>query len=135
MALPYRKFATYMLADLAERVKATDGDRVTLDGSHVSRQLVWPVRGQKETPEEFRIRKLNFRRDVPRGHDLSHRLAMAHEALVRAGEKSWNAAKLILENTPEQITSKIGTSRRSHRTKRKKTGLSRCEREIETIRT
>src|ERR1022692_944143 len=97
MALPFRKFARYVLRDLSWRVKTTDNDRVTLKGNQISRQFVWPVRGERETQEKFTARMAKFKSDVPRGTDQAYRLALAHEALVRAGENAFGAAVGVLD--------------------------------------
>jgi hypothetical protein len=154
MALPFRKFACYVLRDLSERVKTTDDDRVTLNGNQISRQFVLPVRGERETQEEFAARMVKFRSDVPRGTDQAYRLALAHEAFVRAGDNVSVAAVRVLEElkrlpglserdrvlwdklgiSHKPLRPKLGTTRRGHRTKRKKTGYSACYRQVEMIR-
>ena len=154
MALPFRKFACYILRDLSQRVKTTDNDRATLNGNQISRQFVWPVRGERETQEKFTARMAKFRSDVPRGADQAYRLALAHEAFVRAGDNAFGAAvgvqeelkrlpglsardqvrwaKLGISHKP--LRPKIGTTRRGRRTKRKKTGYPAYDRQVEMIR-
>src|ERR1035438_6448600 len=154
MALPFRKFARYVLRDLSQRVKTTDNDRVTLNGNQVSRQFVWPVRGERETQEKFTSRIVKFRSDVSRGTDQAYRLALAHEAFVRAGDNVSVAAVRILEKlkklpglsarvrvlwaklgiSHKLLWPKIGTTRRGHRTKRKKIGYPAYYRQVEMIR-
>ena len=154
MALSFRKFARYILRDLSQRVKTTDTDRVTLNGNQISRQFVLPVRGERETQEEFTSRMVKFRRDVPRGTDQAYRLALAHEAFVRAGDNAFVAAVRVLEKlkklpglsarvralwaklgiSHKPLRPKIGTTRRGHRTKRKKTGYPAYYRQVEMIR-
>jgi hypothetical protein len=85
---------------------------------------------------------------------FSERLAIALEALVRSGEKTYSAAHLILEISRraaheklaeyqsrgigyayKPIDASIGSTRRGHRSKRKKRVRTIEEREAETIRT
>jgi hypothetical protein len=151
MAPPYREFATWTMSDLAFR--ETEHDRITFRGNHISHQYVFPIRCQGETPGQFAIRMREFRKNIPRYSDLSERLALAMRALVLAGEKTENAAHDILEilrRAPVEkreeyamhgieyafrpIDAPIGSTRRGHRTKRKKLGITSDERQANSIR-
>jgi len=155
MALIHTSFAGYVLSDLA--VRAPGGtDRIILRGNHVSWQIQIPVRGEDEGREEYAARCKEFRKQVPRGSDLSLRLALAHEYYLRHGFSGWGAAYLVVtEAWPEAlrfaaeenaeyrnvgvrlqtVKRRIGTSRRGHRTKRKRDGFSALDRQVETVRT
>jgi hypothetical protein len=151
MALPYREFGTSVLSDLA--IRETENDRITFRGNHVSAQHPFPARLQGETDKEFAARLAKFRTTLPRHSDFSERLALAVKAFMLAGEKSFAAADLvreILRKAPAEmkdqyekrgighafrpIDAPIGTTRRNRRTKRKKRGISREERQAESIR-
>jgi hypothetical protein len=97
MALPYREFGTWVLSDLAERSATEHSDRVIFRGNHISHHFMLPVETEMETAEEYSTRLEQFRKRLPRGSDLSRRLALATEAFVRAGEKDWSAANLVSE--------------------------------------
>jgi hypothetical protein len=151
MAPPYREFATWTLSDLAFR--ETEHDRITFRGNHISRQYVFPIRSPGQTAEQYAICMREFRKNIPRYSDLSERLALAMRALVLAGEKADNAAHDILEilrRAPVEkreeyamhgieyafrpIDAPIGSTRRGHRTKRKKSGFTGDERQANSIR-
>lgn len=151
MALPYREFATWTLSDLA--IRRDDGDRITFSGNHISHQYLLPVPSPGESDEQYAARSRAFRKSLPRRWDLSERLALAFEAFRRSGEDPYSAAHdalKILREAPvrkqaeyerngigyayKPIDSRIGSTRRGHRTKRKKPGLTREERQIHTIR-
>lgn len=155
MALPYREFGTYFLRDLAETAKSsTRPDRITLDGNQVSRQFILPVRGELESEDDFAARLAAFKRDLPRGSDHAYRLAISHEAFRRAGEKDYAAAACVLDVlkglptasaddrrrwanrgvSHKPIKSRIGTTRRGRRRKRRKPVLFADYRLIESIR-
>src|SRR5260370_30428596 len=97
MTLPYREFAIWTLSDLAIRIATEYKDRITFAGNHISAQHLIPVRSEEETAEQFAARLREFRKALPRHSDLSERLALAFEALVRLGEKHSVAAHDILE--------------------------------------
>src|SRR5262245_46541937 len=88
MTVCYRKFARWILSDLAERTKTEHRDRVVFEGNHISRQFILPVKDDHETPEGFKQRMVEFRRRLPRDSDLSYRMACAADAFVRAGENA-----------------------------------------------
>ena len=155
MAATYRIFPVYVLSDLAVR-DARESDRITFNGNHLSHQIVLPGRADNETAEAYAVRCKEFRSRLARRWDLSRRLALAHEYYVRQGWSTWKAAHLVFtEALPEArrfaaaerveyaklgipcrpVKPSIGTSRRGHRTKRKRPGFSRRDRRIETIRT
>jgi hypothetical protein len=153
MPLPYRVFGTYFLHDRAESVRS-DGDRVIFNGNHISRQFIRPVQGEQESEHDFAERFAAFKKRLPRGGDQVYRRAIAHEAFLRAGEKSFGAAEQVFEILSElprttelarqyweslgvpykTITSRIGRTRRGRRRKRKKPELCPGYRMIETIR-
>src|SRR5258706_4037619 len=139
MALPYRQFAIWTLSDLA--TMQTENDGITLRGNHISAQYALPTRSQEETAEQFAVRVRKFRKDLPRHSDSSERLALALKAFMLDGEKSFAAAHSILKilrKVPAEekakyerqgigyafrsIDTRIGSTRRNHRTKRKKRG-------------
>lgn len=151
MPVPYREFAAWTLFDLAIRERLDD--RITYSGNHVSAQFLLPVRFAGETREQFAARTNEFLKSLPRHSDLSERLALAFEAFRRDGEKTYIAAVLvseILQVAPAQkrteyerrgigyaykpIDSVLGTTRRGRREKRKRRGISREERQVESIR-
>lgn len=151
MSVPYTEFASWTLNDLAMR--ESHEDRITFAGNHVSVQYMLPVRSHNETAEQFAVRLRTFRKKLPRHSDLSERLALAFEAIVRSGEKTYAAAHLILQilrSAPlekqveyeradigyayKPIDCSIGSTRRGHRTQRKKRGRTSEERQAETIR-
>ncbi len=154
MSLPYRRFASYVLGDRAERSDPEWRDRVTFSGNHVSRQFVAPVRGNNETPTAYATRLQDFHKRLPRHSDLSMRLALALEALIRSGEKQWAAASFILGELREssqrsreqrlayaqlgiphkEFDVGLGNTRRGRRGKRKRRGFTRTDRFVETIR-
>jgi hypothetical protein len=152
MGLPYRDFAIWTLSDLA--IRGNEKDRITFRGNHVTAQYTLPVPSQGETPEQFAIRVRKFRKKLPRHSDFSERVALAMRALMLDGEKSFAAALSILEILRKfpagekaeyerqgigyafrPIDSLLGSTRRNHRTKRKKRGISRDEAHAQTIRT
>jgi hypothetical protein len=136
MDVPYKEFAGYILDGFAERVEKSKKDAVILNGDHVSRQFVLPVRREPETLEAFEARMVDFRKLLPRGNDQSYRLALAHEAFIRAGEGPSLAALSVfqeLEKRP-QVKFKIGTTRRGRRRKKKRPGFSATTRKVEMIR-
>jgi tetratricopeptide (TPR) repeat protein len=152
MSLPCREFAIWTLSDLA--IRESEDDRITFRGNHISGQYVLPVRSQEETAEQFAVRISKFQKSLPRHSDLSERLALAVKAFMLDGEKSFAAADLvreILSKAPAEkkaeyerlgigyafrpIDAPIGTTRRNHRTRRKKRGISPAERQAHTIRT
>jgi hypothetical protein len=155
MALPYRAFATWILNDLAERTETRYADRVTYSGNHINIQSVLPIQAENETPGKFALRLKEFRKRLPRRSDFSERLALAVEALIRTGETPWSAASLVLDElnrVPQQsaeqhfqlakvgipykqINPRIGTTKRGHRSKKKRQGFSDYYRQVETIRT
>lgn len=151
MAVPYREFASWTLNDLA--IRETRDDRIIFAGNHISVQHVLPVRSHAETAEQFAARLWKFRKKLPRHSDFSERIALAFEAFVRSGQKTYSAAHLVLEilrSAPQRkkaeyekqgigyaykrIDSPIGSTRRRHRTTRKKRGRTAEERQSETIR-
>ena len=155
MPLPYREFAAWILSDLSERTETEYADRITFSGNYINEQWVLPVRAENETAEQFALRLKEFHKLIPRHSDLSTRIALAVEAFVRAGETKWSAASLVwdqLEKVPKlsaaeqlqwaklgishkHIKPAIGTTRRGHRSKRKKTGSPAYYRQVETVRT
>jgi hypothetical protein len=151
MSVLYRELATWTLRDLAKRKRLDD--RVTLEGKHVSAQFLRPVRLADERAEQFAVRTRNFWKSLPRQSDRSERLALACEAFHRAGEKTYSAAYHVLEILRVAPTRKrgehnrlgigcaykpikfaLGTTRRGHRRKRKKRGVTNAERQAESIR-
>jgi tetratricopeptide (TPR) repeat protein len=146
----YREFATWTLQDLA--IRKRQGDRIIFEGNHVTAQYSVPVRHPDESPEQFAERKRRFWKELPRHSDLSERLALAFEALCRVEEKKAAAYDIleILRKAPDDkrayyasrgigyayrpIDSALGTTRRGHRTKRKKRGICDADRQAETIR-
>jgi hypothetical protein len=154
MKLPYRKFARYLLCDIAERTKNSDNTARFFQGNHISRQLVQPVRGKGETLAEFAIRNMEFKKNLPRGSDDSYRLALAHEAFVRDGQCPTSAAVSVvelLEKIPKlterlrrrwashgiahkEVKHKIGTTRRNFRRKQTAPGFQAICRREESIR-
>src|SRR3989442_765267 len=97
MPLPYREFAGWILSDLAERTETEYADRIVFSGNHIYCQIMLPVQAENETRGQFASRSKDFRTRLPRRSDLSRRIALAMEAFGRAGEKTWSAASLILE--------------------------------------
>src|SRR5580704_10339830 len=114
---------------------------------------MFPKRSHDETDEQFAMRVRVFRANLPRHSDSSRRLALAFRAFVLSGEKTYSAAHYILEilraaparklqeytrlgigYAYKPIDSKIGSTNRGRRAKRKKRGLTRDEREAQTIR-
>ena len=154
MALNYREFGVYFLCDLAESVSHPGADRMTLNGNQVSYHFIFPTRGERESQDEFAARVRNFRGDLPRGSDHPYRLAIAHEAFMRSGDNAFGAAFCLHEElkklptssersrrqwakrgiTHKLIESKIGSTRRGRRRKRKKPESVPDYRTIETIR-
>jgi tetratricopeptide (TPR) repeat protein len=150
MPPPYREFATWTLHDLA--IRKRQGDRIIFEGNHVSAQHPVPGLFADETPEQFAARTRTFWKLLPRHSDLSERLALAFEALRHVGEKKAAAYDIleILRGAPagkrawfesqgigyayKPIDSALGTTRRGHRTKRKKRGICVEARQAETIR-
>jgi len=152
MALPYREFGIWILSDLAVRERAAD--RITFTGNHVSAQHPLPRRLPEESAQQFAVRKLEFEKSLPRQSDFSERIGLAMRAFMLDGEDSYAAAFRILENLrqlPAQkraqyeaagfgrafraIDPPIGLTKRSHRTKEKKQGISAEERQVHSIRT
>jgi hypothetical protein len=125
---------------------------VVFEGNHVSRQYILPIRGPAESPEQFAERKREFWKTLPRGSDLSERLALAFAALTRIEEPKAAAYDIleILRKAPaakreyyesrgigyayRPINSALGTTRRGHRKNGKKQGLDEEIRQAETIR-
>jgi tetratricopeptide (TPR) repeat protein len=150
MASLYREFATWTLHDLA--IRKRQGDRIIFQGNHVSAQYLLPVRHPDEAPEQFAERKRKFWKELPRHSDLSERLALAFKALCLIEEQKAAAYDIveILRNAPADkrayyasrgigyayrpIDSAFRTTRRGHRTKRKKRGICVEARQAETIR-
>jgi len=97
MSLPYRKYARYILSDLAKRIQSNGPDCVVFRGNHVSRQYQIPVQAENESATDFKRRLVKFRKGIARDSDQSFRLALAVEALRKAGEKSWAAADIVRE--------------------------------------
>jgi hypothetical protein len=152
MPLPYRKFGIWILSDLAVRERSAD--RITFRGNHVSDQRRLPRRSPEETAEQFAARTARFEKSLPRRSDFSERIALAMRAFMLDGEDSYPAAFRILENLRELPAKKraeyeaagigwafraidppIGLTRRNHRRKRKKRGISSEERQVHSIRT
>lgn len=132
---------------------------ITFTGNHMRLTFTVPVRGEHESTEEFRSRQKEFFSRLPRASTASQVLALAHEAFVRSGAKDEAAAELTLTalarvtgwsledrdlyaqfpfKTPLNwivFKHRIGITRRSHRTRRKKSVLRERERNVNTIRT
>src|SRR5579862_1736972 len=151
MPPPHREFATWTLQDLA--VRKRQGDQIIIESNHVHAAHSVPVRRADEPLEQFATRRREFWKSLHRHSDLSERLALAFRAFVRSGEKTYVAALLVLEilrMAPAQkrawyesrgigyaykpIDSAFGTTRRGHRTKRKRLDISLDERQSESIR-
>jgi hypothetical protein len=131
-------------------------DRVIFKGNRVSYHFMKPRQDDAECPEVLLARMAEFRRRLPRHSDQPYRLALAFEALRQAGEKAWSAANLIWEALQELPASSrkeqrqwaklgipiqfkvpkysIGSTKRGHRTKRKRRGIPNYHRRAETIR-
>jgi hypothetical protein len=152
MTLLHRKFATWVLSDLA--IREIKHDRIAFTGNRISTQQPFPIRLPEEPDKEFLVRLAKFRKTLPRHSDLSERLALAVKAFRLAGEKAYAAAdrvRKILRKAPmkmkaqyeqlgighafRSIEAPIGTTRRNRRTKRKKRGISAEVRQAESIRT
>ena len=152
MTLPLRDFAIWMLSDLA--IRENVDDRITFTGNHICAQHLLPIRSLEETDEQFAARRLKFQKSLPRRSDFSKRLAFALRAFMLDGEKSEYAAYCILVNLRDiparkkaeyeragigyafrPIDPPIGSTRRNHRTKTKKRGISAEERQVHAIRT
>jgi len=140
-----------MLQDLAFREK--QNDRIMINGNHISHQYVFPTRSPGETAKQFKARLSDFQKDLPRYSDFSERLALAMRALRLAREKADNAAHeimRILRTAPAEkkaeyvrqgigyaykpINAPTGSTRRGHRTKPKRRGISFDQREANSIR-
>jgi hypothetical protein len=156
MGLPYREFAVYKLLDLAVRIKTKPTDRTLLHGNHTSFQIVDPPpRGEHESPEQFGARKKEYIASIPRGSDSAERIALAHEAFVRAGNNPTDAASWVFEELQkipnlsakhrlrlqklgipyQPFSFRFGQTRRGERRKAKRHGYSATNRQIEAIRT
>lgn len=154
MAPPYREFASYILADLAVRERPQDPSNLFFKGNYMRAQYAKPVQAATETDQAFAECIRAFRKRIPRASDRSHRLALAIEALRRAGETEKSAALYVYEELARSqsrstakrsalrrfgknhrvVDYRIGKTLRSRRTKRKRSGWGSTERALETIR-
>jgi tetratricopeptide (TPR) repeat protein len=146
----YREFATWALHDLA--IRKRQGTQIIIQSNHFTARYWVPVRQADESPNQFAERKKKFWKKLPRHSDLSERLALAFEALCRVEEKKAAAYDIleILRNAPaatrthyesrgigyayRPIDSALGTTRRGHRTRRKKRGICVEARQAESVR-
>jgi len=164
MTVSHQEFATWMLLRVSfrnngreRRVRAI-GDNselspIIFSGNFLTRFFVPPSRSDFGTDAAFEEEKRKWRSHVPRGSDSSLILSIAHEAFVRDGYKTWQAAYMVFEALKTvaclpgeckkwcakrgiHLTAtkfRIGVSSRGRRTRRKKSGFTPIDRRVNTL--
>jgi hypothetical protein len=147
LAASYRRFTTWALQNIGYR-DLTDVRACVFSGNHVGFRFYPPVREKEEPSIRFQQRRKEFLSRIPRGSTLSMSLALADEAYRGCGCTQRTAARLTLKELRSvqrfsiehrqglykqmgiswfELNHSIGTSRRSHRTKRRKSILTTAE--------